>query len=89
MYLGNIDLKVYYIEHYDIHSVDTGRETSSVEIRLVFSRRLLGIILTTYMPTLLLIIIVLSTHHFKPQFFQVATQVNVTGERIIQKCSSM
>ena len=73
--MGSTDLKIYYIERYEIAAVGE----SVVQIQLFFSRRVLGIFLTTYMPTILLIIIVLGTHYFKPQYFPGAAQVVVTG----------
>ena len=44
----------------------------------VFTRRLLGTILTVYIPTLLLIIISHMTNYFKPFFFEAVVTVNLT-----------
>ena len=43
-----------------------------------FTRRLLGTILTVYIPTLLLIIISHMTNYFKPFFFEAVVTVNLT-----------
>ena len=44
----------------------------------IFTRRLLGTILTVYIPTLLLIIISHMTNYFKPFFFEAVVTVNLT-----------
>ena len=46
--------------------------------RQFFTRRLLGTILTVYIPTLLLIIISHMTNYFKPFFFEAVVTVNLT-----------
>ena len=42
------------------------------------SRRLLGTVLTVYIPTVLLIIISHMTNYFKPFFFEAVVSVNLT-----------
>ena len=59
-YNGPIDLAQYYIRSKSIGSVD-----SMVAIKFSLGRRLLSTFLTTYVPTLLLNIIALSTNYFK------------------------
>ena len=54
-----------------VHHEDT-------KARQVFTRRLLGTILTVYIPTLLLIIISHMTNYFKPFFFEAVVTVNLT-----------
>ena len=44
----------------------------------IFTRRLLGTILTVYIPTLLLITISHMTNYFKPFFFEAVVTVNLT-----------
>ena len=59
-YGGPIDLAQYYIRSYDI-----GRLDNVVAIQFSLGRRILSTFLTTYVPTLLLNIIALSTNYFK------------------------
>ena len=47
-------------------------------MQLIFKRRLTNEILTTYLPTVLLILIGYCTTFFKPFFFEAALTVNVT-----------
>ena len=62
-YKGPIDLAQYYIRSKDIK-----REEMTVAIRFSLGRRLLSTFLTTYVPTLLLNIIALSTNYFKVMY---------------------
>ena len=73
-YLGPRDLTQYFIR-------ETGMNltaTKDVEVRVVLGRRLLGEILTTYIPTVLLVIIAHMTNYFKPFFFEAVVTVNLT-----------
>ena len=47
-------------------------------MEVVLGRRLLSIILTCYIPTILLNIISHSTNYFKPFFFEAIVTVNLT-----------
>ena len=49
-----------------------------VEVRVVLGRRLLGTLLTVYIPTILLITISHMTNYFKPFFFEAIVSVNLT-----------
>ena len=59
-YDGPIDLAQYYIRNKSI-----GRVDNVVVVKVSLGRRLLSTFLTTYVPTLLLNIIALSTNYFK------------------------
>ena len=59
-YDGPLDLAQYYIRGTDIDESD-----NTVSITVALGRRLLSTILTTYVPTLLLNIISLSTNYFE------------------------
>ena len=47
-------------------------------MKIIFKRRLTNEILTTYLPTILLSVIVFCTTKFKPFFFEAALTVNLT-----------
>ena len=61
---GNSDLFVDLSQYY-IMGTDIGESGKTVSITVALGRRLLSTILTTYVPTLLLNIISLSTNYFK------------------------
>ena len=59
-----------------ISQIDAGRTVLIVEV--VLSRRLLSIVLTCYIPTILLNIISHSTNYFRPDLFDTTVEVNLT-----------
>ena len=79
-YSGPVDLTVYFIRDYKMETWDLNDGTKGVTIQIRLGRRLLGIVLTTYLPTFLLLIIVNSTHYFKAFYFEAIVTTNVTGE---------
>ena len=48
-------------------------------MEVIFKRRLTNEILTTYLPSILLILITYATTYFKPFFFEAALTVNLTN----------
>ena len=50
-----------------------------ISVSFTFGRRLLGTILTVYLPTVLLNVIGHATNFFKPFFFEAVVTVNLTG----------
>ena len=71
---------MYFIRDYKMETWDLNDGTKGVTIQIRLGRRLLGIVLTTYLPTFLLLIIVNSTHYFKAFYFEAIVTTNVTGE---------
>ena len=47
-------------------------------VQVMLGRRLLGTVLTVYIPTILLVIIAYCTNFFKPFFFEAVVAVNLT-----------
>ena len=52
-------------------------------MKIIFKRRLTNELLTTYLPTVLLLGITYCTTFFKPFFFEAALTVNLTGMLVI------
>ena len=76
-YSGGTDLAQYYIMSYDIYKENIkGKE--GVQVSITLGRRLLGVILTIYVPTLLLNTIGYSTNYFKDFFFEAVVGINLT-----------
>ena len=76
-YLGPEALTQYFIKHVNI-STEVLNKKYGVVVSITLGRRLLGTILTAYIPTVLLIIISHNASFFKPFFFESAISVNVT-----------
>ena len=73
-YLGPQDLTQYFIRQSNISLTPTG----FIEVEVVLGRRLLGTLLTVYIPTILLVIIAHMTNYFKAFFFEAVVSVNLT-----------
>ena len=54
-----------------------------IKMGIVFKRRLTNELLTTYLPTFLLLGITYATTFFKPIFFEAALTVNLTAMLVI------
>lgn len=81
-YLGPMDLTQYFIR-----STGTSMsEEGSISVVVVLGRRLLGTLLTVYIPTLLLVTISYSTNFFKPFFFEAVVAVNLTC-MLVKECT--
>ncbi len=78
-YSGPIDLTQYFVKKFGMegHEVRNGKKALKVDI--VFGRRVLATILTTYLPTVLLCIVCFSTNYFKAFFFEAIVTVNLTS----------
>ena len=70
---GPTELMQYTIKKWIMEEKATG-----VVVTLVLGRKILNEILTTYLPTSLLIIIVHSTNYYKDFFFEAIVTVNLT-----------
>ena len=71
---GPVELMQYTVKGWTIEETPTG-----VVVTLVLGRKILNELLTTYLPTSLLIIIVHSTNYYKDFFFEAIVTVNLTG----------
>ena len=76
-YSGRTDLAQYYIMSQQVYSANiTGKR--GVQVSITLGRRLLGTILTVYVPTVLLNIIGHATNYFKDFFFEAVVTINLT-----------
>ena len=78
-YLGPIDLTQYFVKGINSTYMMVEDDVSAVEFNVVFGRRILGTILTTYLPTIIICIVSFSTNYFKAFFFEASVTVNLTS----------
>ena len=78
--MGPEELTQYYVKNYSI-SETILENTKGLSISVTFGRRLLGTVLTVYLPTVLLNIIDHATNFFKPFFFEAVVALNLTGDQ--------
>ncbi len=64
-YLGPVDLTQYFVESFSLaEGVQTTKGDSAVQVYIVLKRRVLSEILTTYIPTILIIVVSFATTFF-------------------------
>ena len=64
---------------YDVKKWLMDNTKSGNVIRIVFGRKILSQVLTTYLPTILLVLIIHSTNYYRDFFFEAVVTVNLTG----------
>ena len=69
------DMSIFQIIDWSLSHKQNGR---GIKMGIVLKRKIVGEILTTYFPTILLISITFATTSFKPFFFEAALSVNLT-----------
>ena len=77
-YLGVLEVNQYVVTNFSMLVRDQGPGNSDLKISIVLGRKLLTIVLTTFVPTVLLSMISFSTNHFKNFFFEAIVTVNLT-----------
>ena len=80
-YRGPKELTQYYVKKYLIRETSLD-DAKGLSVSITFGRRLLGTILTVYLPTVLLNVIGHVTNFFKPFFFEAVVTVNLTGVKL-------
>jgi len=81
-YLGPEELTQYYVKMYTIEEAIL-ENAKGLSVSITFGRRLLGTILTVYLPTVLLNVIGHATNFFKPFFFEAVVTVNLTAMLVL------
>ncbi len=78
-YIGPVDLTQYFIKTvaFGGHAILT--DVQGLKVDIIFGRRVLATILTTYLPTILLCFVCFSTNYFKAFFFEAIVTVNLTS----------
>jgi hypothetical protein len=64
---------------YEITKWDLIQKTNGIKMKIVLKRRFQNELLTTYLPSILMICITFATTHFKPVYFEAALTVNLTN----------
>ena len=69
-------MNLFYITGYNL--VNTSHPRKGVSMEITFKRKIMSEMMTTYLPSVLLMIITFATTFFKPIFFEAALSVNLT-----------
>ena len=77
--IGERLLSQYVIESWQLMHLDETNPNKGIYVKIRLRRRIVNEVLTTYMPTILILIIVHSTNYFKPFYFEGMVTVNLTS----------
>ena len=69
-----LDMTLFVIQNWKLDTVESG----GVRMTIVLKRKIMNEMMTTYLPSVLLILITYATTFFKPYFFEAALSVNLT-----------
>ena len=72
------ELTMYMINDWELVDMDEVGKERGVRMSIVLKRRIANELLTTYLPSILLILITYATTFFKPFYFEAALSVNLT-----------
>ena len=82
-YLGPVELTQYFVRDTQMFEDILGADQQAIILEATLGRRLLGTILTIFLPTILLNVIGHSTNYFKAFFFEAVVSVNLTVMLVI------
>ena len=74
------DLTLFVVKDW---SLTTSEETGGVKMTIVLKRKIMNEMMTTYLPTVLLMCVTYATAFFKPYYFEAALSVNLTTMLVI------
>ena len=83
-YTGPKELTQYFVKNVNMKITDFRQMTAVLVVSVTLGRRLLGTILTIFLPTVLLNLIGHATNFFKAFFFEAVVTVNLTGNQMFQ-----
>ena len=75
-----LDLTLFTVKDW---SLTASEETGGVKMTIVLKRKIVNEMMTTYLPTVLLMCVTYATAFFKPYYFEAALSVNLTTMLVI------
>ena len=77
--LVDVDLNLFYIEQWNLDYKDRTDQGKGVWMTISLKRKITSEMMTTYLPSILLMMITFATTFFKPVYFEAALTVNLTN----------
>ena len=74
----SLDLTLFEIKSWSLEFTKAAHEEEGVSMKMNLKRKVMNELLTTFLPSILLMIITFTTTFFKPFFFEAALGVNLT-----------
>ena len=73
------DMTLFRVNHWDLKFRNHREKGEGIWMTVVLRRKLLSVLMSTYLPSLLLMMITFATTFFKPFFFEAALTVKLTN----------
>ena len=74
----NPDMTLFHMVHWDLDFKNKSVHMKGISMTVVLRRKILSEMMSTYLPSVLLLMITFATTFFKPIFFEAALSVNLT-----------
>ena len=72
------DLTLFHMSHWELAYKNNQKPEEGIRMTIVLRRKIMTEMMTTYFPSILLMLITFATTFFKPFFFEAALTVNLT-----------
>ena len=85
-FLGPTDLMQYVVNDVDFVEASVQKNNTGdrvVRVNVVLGRKILNEVLLTYLPTMLIMVIIYITSFFKPFYFEATVTVNLTAMLVL------
>ena len=73
------DMTLFHMTHWDLDYKNKEKPKDGIQMTIVLKRKIMSEMMTTYFPSILLMLITFATPFFKPFFFEAALTVNLTN----------
>ena len=73
------DMTLFHMTHWDLDYKNKEKPEDGIQMTIVLKRKIMSEMMTTYFPSILLMLITFATPFFKPFFFEAALTVNLTN----------
>ena len=73
------DLSLFHIEQWDLDFTNKAYPDRGIQVNISLKRKIMSEMMTTYLPSALLMMITFATTFFKPIYFEAALTVNLTN----------
>ena len=74
----SVDMNLFLITSYNLSYTNITSDEQMISMKILLKRKIMSEMMTTYFPSLLLMMITYATTFFKPFFFEAALSVNLT-----------
>ena len=77
--LENVDLTLFTIERWNLDVKNKAKRRDGIWMTMSLKRKIMSEMMTTFLPSFLLMMITFATTFFKPVYFEAALTVNLTN----------